>query len=399
MDAALAGQEGGAGGPRAAILVSARQIASRERLFLRIADLLALRGYRVAILAAGPEAHLRQVVQPPLSLHDIAPRWTSRAPVRLPHLLRLYLSVFALARHLRATAPELLFATSVPPNLVAVLARRLAPGGTRLVLRQSNIVQIAAGAEADRAGRRWRDLLIPRLYPRADAVIAVAEGVAENLRRLRAVPAHKLHAIPNAIDLARVERLAQEPVPHPWLAEEIPVILAAGRLFAQKDYPTLLRAFAGLRRSRNVRLIVLGEGPERGRLEALARRLGVERAVHLAGFHANPFAFMARARLFVLSSRFEGMPSVLLEALACGCPVVSTDCPSGPAEILEGGRHGSLVPVGDAEALRAAMDRALDETPDPARRKARAAAFGLEPIASRYVRVLLGEDDAGGGRA
>jgi glycosyltransferase involved in cell wall biosynthesis len=166
------------------------------------------------------------------------------------------------------------------------------------------------------------------------------------------------------------------------------VILAAGRLAPQKDYPTLIRAFAALSAGRDLRLIILGEGPERTALESLIQQLGLADRVSLPGFRDNPFAYMSRARLFVLSSAWEGLPGVLIQAMACGTPVVSTDCPSGPREVLADGRYGPLVPVGAVEALAVAMALTLEQPPEPERLKARAADYGLEPVTRRYLEVL-----------
>ena len=167
------------------------------------------------------------------------------------------------------------------------------------------------------------------------------------------------------------------------------MILAAGRLTQQKDFPTLLRAFAMLRRTAAVRLVILGEGRDRGDLERLARELGIAAEVAMPGFQQNPFAWMARSRLFVLSSAYEGLPGVLIRAMACGCPVVSTDCPSGPAEILEGGRYGRLVAVGDAAAMASAMAAALAVPRDADSVKSRAALFSAERSADGYLDILL----------
>jgi glycosyltransferase involved in cell wall biosynthesis len=190
-----------------------------------------------------------------------------------------------------------------------------------------------------------------------------------------------------------LEGLARAPVAHPWFAGEgPPVLLGAGRFVAQKDFSTLLEAFARVRAVRPARLMILGgsKRPVRERrLRALAEHLGVGADVALPGLVANPFACMARASAFVLSSRWEGLPGVLIEAMACGCPVVSTDCPSGPREILAGGMYGPLVPVGDAAALAEAILRVLAAPPDRVRLRARAAQFSVERAVDRYLAVLL----------
>src|SRR3954452_14198277 len=225
-----------------------------------------------------------------------------------------------------------------------------------------------------------------RAYGQGDAVVAVSDGVADALARVTGLPRGLIRTIHNPVVGPELEALSREPVAHPWLAPgQPPVVLSAARLTVQKDLPTLLRAFALLRARRAVRLLILGDlpTPERteasiGELRDLAYRLGVAADVELPGFVENPYAWMARASLFALSSAYEGFGNVLVEAMACGCPVVSTDCPSGPAEILDGGRYGPLVPVGDAEALAEAMARVLAAPPERAELVARADQFSVD---------------------
>jgi glycosyltransferase involved in cell wall biosynthesis len=226
-------------------------------------------------------------------------------------------------------------------------------------------------------------------YGRADAVVAVSKGVADELAALGEVPREKVHVIHNPIDSGRIIRQAEAQPEHPWFQPgQPPVLLAAGRLHPQKDYPTLLRAFASLRKARKLRLAILGEGRERPRLEQLIGDLGIGEDVRLLGFQQNPFAFMARAAVFVLSSAWEGLGNVLIEALACGCPVVSTDCPHGPSEILEKGRYGALVPVGDPQELAHAIVAALERPADARAGVERARAFDIQNIAEQYVQLF-----------
>jgi glycosyltransferase involved in cell wall biosynthesis len=175
---------------------------------------------------------------------------------------------------------------------------------------------------------------------------------------------------------------------HPWLvAGGVPVVLAAGRLIAQKDFGTLIAAFARLRQERSVRLIIIGEGEERAALLVLARQLGVAQDVDLPGFMANPMAAMRAAQVFVLSSRFEGLPGVLIQAMACGTPVVSTDCPSGPREILQDGHWGRLVPVGDVTRMAEAIKATLEHL-NPPDVRFRAEAFSTDQAVRAYADVL-----------
>jgi len=215
--------------------------------------------------------------------------------------------------------------------------------------------------------------------------------VRGDLAQLMNVSRERITVIYNpSVVQAEVQAKAQAPLDHPWFKpDQPPVILAVGRLQVQKDYPTLIRAFALVRQTRPVRLLILGEGKERPLLEALVKELGLEQDVSLPGFVLNPYAYMARAALFVLSSRWEGLPTVLIEALCCGAPVVSTDCPSGPREILRDGQYGPLVPVGGVNALARAIETTLAaKTPKPPSESWRP--YELETVVSQYTHLLLG---------
>jgi glycosyltransferase involved in cell wall biosynthesis len=228
-----------------------------------------------------------------------------------------------------------------------------------------------------------------RLYPRAHGVIAVSKGVAEDVARIARVPLDRIHVVPNPVIPLELPDLAASPVDHPWLAAPgPPVILGVGGLRRSKDFPTLLRAFARLREKRAIRLVILGEGRQRPRLEVLAAKLGVREDVSLPGFVANPYAYMARARLFVLSSLWEGSPNVVVEAMAVGTPVVSTDCRSGPREILQDGRYGPLVPVGDVDAMAGAMAATLDTPPSRQTLKAAVAPYTIYLSTKRYLQAF-----------
>ena len=239
--------------------------------------------------------------------------------------------------------------------------------------------------------KRWRRR-ISGFYPYADVLVGISPDLSEGLSGITGIPAERIHTVYNPIVSPDVLRKAEAPSGHPWLDEsDRPVILAAGRLVEEKGFRTLLPAFAMLLTRRRARLIVLGQGPQLSVLLSQAEDLGVRQHVDFPGFIANPYPFMSSADLFVLSSRVEGLPTVLVEAMACGCPVVSTDCPFGPAEVLEGGRLGELVPVGDARALADAMDLALNKPPDRDLLRARAGFFGVDRAVDRYEALLLDE--------
>jgi len=219
-------------------------------------------------------------------------------------------------------------------------------------------------------------------------VVAVSRGAADDLARTSGLPRDRVQVVYNPVLSPALMALARQAPGHPWFAPgQPPVILGVGRLTRQKDFPTLIRAFAEVRRCRSARLMILGEGEERGRLEALALELGVADDVALPGFRENAMAYMAGSALFVLSSAWEGLPTVLIEALAAGTRVVSTDCPSGPREILQDGRLGALVPVGDAVALTGAMIDALARPPSTVPLEA-LTPFTSEAAVDHYLRLI-----------
>ncbi len=229
-----------------------------------------------------------------------------------------------------------------------------------------------------------------RLLKHSAHVVTVSDGIRDDVLASTGISPDKVSTIYNPVVTPELNALKREAPEHPWLANGgPPVILASGRLVDQKDYPTLLRAFHELAKNRELRLIILGEGERRKEVEACVRSLGLTDRVSLPGWTANPFAFMSRAALFVLASQHEGLPGVLIQALACGCPVVSTDCPSGPSEILEGGRFGPLVPTSDHAALADAMVRVLDNPPDKAPLIQRAEDFSADRAVDAYEQLIV----------
>jgi glycosyltransferase involved in cell wall biosynthesis len=237
--------------------------------------------------------------------------------------------------------------------------------------------------------RLLRHLAIRTRYPLANKIVCVSAGLADELQALAPKTADRCQVIHNPIPTPSSENEA--PL-HPWLSDKkTPIILAAGRLTAQKDFTTLLRAFARLQHHPPARLLILGEGSERATLLDLARRLGIAERVDLPGFVPNPRAHMAGANLFVLSSVWEGFGNVLVEAMSVGTSVIATDCPSGPSEILRGGKLAPLVPCRDPEALCRAMEQRLAAPLDAGKLRQRAADFSPQRISRRYLELLLPE--------
>lgn len=361
--------------PALAIFLPSLAGGGAERMMLNLARGAVEAGVTVDLVVASGDGPFRDLVPAEVELIDLA---SGRILSALPGLVR----------YLRRRRPQALLAAMDHANMVALWARALARVPTQVCVSvRSTLSQEAENAPS--LGGRWMPHLARIFYPAARAVIAVSQGVADDLAMLIGPGRARLVVIPNPVVTPDLLRLAGDAPDHPWLGPgQPPVILAAGRLAPQKDYPTLIRAFAALVEGRDLRMVILGEGPERPALEALVGDLGLAGRVDLPGFRENPFAYMARARLFVLSSAWEGLPGVLIQAMACGTPVVSTDCPSGPREILEDGRLGPLVPVGDVTALAEALARTLDRPPESEVLQARAADFGLAPVTQLYLDVL-----------
>lgn len=342
-------------------------------------------GHRVDVLVIDADAPLTGAVATQARLVLLGCEWPLLPLRPRRRRRRIRASIPHLARWLERERPDVLLSGANHMHLASALACRIARVRVPLVLRASNHLTASH--------RRWRERprlwLARRCYASAEAIVAVTEAVADDLVRTTRVEASHVVTIPNPTFTADIEARAAERVDHPWLADrDIPVILGVGRLAPSKDFPMLMRAFAQVCAVRPARLVILGEGKERAALGALADTLGISSDVALPGFVVNSLAWMSRAAMLVSSSAWEGAPAVLIEALAAGCPVVSTDCPGGSAEILGRGAFGKLVPVGDADAMASAILATLDARPDPALLRARAAAFASEGVADRYAAVL-----------
>lgn len=360
---------------RLAVFIPSLREGGAERSMLKLAGGLARRGHAVDLVLAQREGPYLAEVPADVRIVDL----------EAPRVLR---GLVPLSRYLRRERPRALLSVMKHANVVALWAGRLTGSATRIVVSE----RVALTPNVAHASR-WSTRLMPRairhFYPWADAIVAVCEGVADDLALRAGLARDSIDVIYNPIVTPAFQQRVRAPLEHPWFVPgEPPVVVAAGRLVPQKGFATLLRAFARVRRARPARLLILGEGPERPALEALAGELGIATDVGLPGFTANPYPFMARAGVFVLSSGWEGLPGALIEALYCHVPLVSTDCPTGPREILCGGRYGVLAPVGDEAALADGIGEALAGrvSPPPPESWQR---FELETVLDQYLDVLL----------
>ncbi len=301
-------------------------------------------------------------------------------------------STISLMQYLRRERPAAILSAKDRANIVAVVARIFSRIDTRLVLRMGTTVSAALEGKRPVKEKLWY-MRMRVFYPHAHAVVAVSKGVARDLVENAHISPTLLHVVPNPVVTPQLFAAADQPLKHQWFkGDTFPVVLGAGRLTRQKDFETLIKAFARVRQSRPCRLMILGEGRDRSKLERLGAELGISSDMLLPGFVQNPYPYFKRASVFVLSSIWEGSPNVLTEALALGTPVVSTDCPNGPREILQDGRFGDLVPVGDHEALARAILETLQRPLEKSFLKSAVKDYTLEESSKRYLEVLLGSD-------
>ena len=349
-----------------------------QRVTLNLAQGMAERGYTVDLVLARAEGPYLAQIPESVRLIDLQ---ASRVLNSLP----------ALARYLRRERPQAMLSAMHYVNIIALWARRLSGVPTRVVVSEHSVPSYSAQHASSRRGRQLPQLA-RYFYSWAGGIVAVSRGVADDLAQVTSIPRQRIQVIYNPVVTPELRTKAQANLDHPWFAPgQPPVLLGTGRLTVEKDFPTLIQAFAQVRRNRPARLLILGEGHQRPALEALVRQLDLEGEVGLPGFVENPYPYMSRASLFVLSSRYEALPTVLIEALYCGAPLVATDCPGGTREILADGRYGQLVPVGDVAALAQAIETTLaGKTPPPPDDGWQP--FELETAVSKYVSLLMGSE-------
>ena len=398
--------------PLISIILKGLQIGGAERVLVTLGREFCRLGLRVDLVVLKKKGPLLADVAPEIRLVEIGKASSSVALVQallrtsripLPQLVPLFAGGLPsvvkrlpkIAEYYDRERPDAILASLPQTILTALWAREASTHKPRILIREANTFSIDS-----QAGLRAFDRKLPgyarEWYPKAEGIVAVSDGAGRDLAKAIGLEAERISTIHNPVDVARCRSLSEEEMDQAdksWLLETgLPLLVNIGRLQEQKDQATLIKAFAKVRASLPCRLLILGEGPLRAELEALAKTLGLGQEIRLPGMRPNPYPYLAKADVFVLSSAWEGFPNVLLEALACGCPVVSTDCPSGPVELLDRGRFGRLVAIGDVDALAEAIADTLKAPPCTGDTLTeRAKDYGPTPVARAYLRHLLGQ--------
>lgn len=346
-----------------------------QRVIVNLANEFANRGLVIHLVLAKAEGHYLAKVSDKVRIIDLK-------------VSRLINSFFPLVSYLNEYQPKWLISGLSGANLLAIGAKYIAKANFKTMITIHNdLSQEAKNYTYNR--RKLLPYLRRYFYPQADLIVAVSQGAAESIAAAINISLKRIEVIYNPVVTPEISTMALEPVVQARLVNlELPIVLGVGRLNQVKDFANLIKAFAIVKQKQPAYLVILGEGEERPRLEALIKELNLESDVLLPGFVDNPYAYMARASVFVLSSVSEGFGNVLVEAMACGTTVVSTDCSGGPREILEGGKYGKFVPVGDSVALAQAIMESLETPLNSAMLRSQAEEFSVESISDRYLQLI-----------
>ena len=347
--------------------ISSMHGGGAQRVLSILANEFSKRDYRVDLILAQKKGPY---------LKDISNR-VNIVDLRTSSIIK---SILPLVGYFRKDKPDILTSALHHANIAAIIAKIISRTPVKLLIRQDSYYKLPANLK--------QALPEKTLYKKADYIIAVSEGVADSLINTLKIPKEKIKVIYNPIFDKSITEKAKQKVFHPFFQDKrYQIILGVGRLARVKDFPTLIKAFHSIKTD-SMRLMILGEGRERKELENLVQELGLEEYVSMPGFVENPYAYLAKASVFVLSSKCEGLPNVLIEAMACGTTVVSTDCPGGPYEILEGGKYGKLVPVGDIAKLAEAISDSLKTPTEKELLISRAKYFSVERAINEYEKLF-----------
>ncbi len=346
-----------------------------EKVMLSLAGGFAEQGLEVDLVLVKLEGDYRSLISPKVRVINFAhPRLITSLPLLIDYL--------------KQHQPKVLISALEDANTISIVAKILARVPTRAIVSVHNQLSFAEAGRSQ-LKRKLTPLFIRWLFPFADEIVAVSQGVGDNIAQIAGLPRDRITTIYNPIFTPDLLDKFDEPVHESWfLNPQISVILGVGRLSTEKDFPTLIRAFALVKQQYPVKLVILGQGEELLSLEELVRQLNLVDDVIFPGFVNNPYAYMSKSKMLVMTSIYEGFGNVLVEALIAGIPVVSTNCKSGPTEILAGGKYGDLVAIGDVQGLAAAMINTLEHPRDPELLRQRGREFSLEAALTKYQQLF-----------
>lgn len=319
-------------------------IGGEERVIATLASQFANHGYKTDLILISAKGKFLSEVSDKVNVVNLKAK-------------NAYSSVPNLIRYWRSSKPEILISTLDLTNLIALIVRKVLKLNTRVIIRIASTVSIQ---KRSLLKKKIEKLLLSIIYTWADEIIAVSLGVSEDLSRYTKIPLERIKVLYNPVITPSLLEKREENIDHPWFGEgQQPIVLGIGRLHDAKNFALLIESFSMVNSIIPAKLIILGEGDKRPELESLIKKFNLSDYVALPGSVSNPYKYLKNAAVYVLSSNWEGLPTTLIEALACGCPVVSTDCSSGPNDILKGGKYGYLSPVADPNLLAQGIIKVL----------------------------------------
>lgn len=365
---------------KAMLFIRALHGGGAQRAMVRYANALTDKGYDTYVLTLDSSGDFRNELDKNVQIKTLS---ANRILFAIPQLIK----------YIRSIKPNAIMVTEPACNIALIVAKMLSFSKSRLLIREGLFPSLAVN-ESPYIQTRIAYRLAPYFYKKADVIVAIASELAEDLSSFIGLPRNRITLIPiNPVVTPELYAKADQELDHPWLVNnDIPVILGVGRLEAQKDFATLINSFCLLRQEINCKLIILGSGSLKNNLDAQIVATGYENDIEMAGFCSNPFKYMSRCDVLVLSSRYEGLPNTLIESLACGTPSISTDCKSGPKDILDNGKYGLLVPIGDVAAMANAIKQTLNSPIDKVTLKKRGARYTLENSINAYLPHMFPED-------
>jgi glycosyltransferase involved in cell wall biosynthesis len=385
-----------------AILAGSLDGGGAEKALLRLAKAFSNKGCRIdfLIFSKDPQIYnhsnnIRVIAVDPSPLFTLF-KYFIHLPLKTSMIVCISLfiknrkkirSLPNIINYLTENNPDVFISSITVHDLISMWAKFFLKGDTQFVIRLANSVEWSKFSK-DFLERQYQ-YLIRRWYPKADKIISVSQGLADEIAELSGMPDSDIHTINNPVDNRRINELASQEINDPWFqGDGPPIIISTARLHPQKDYPTLIKAFWILREKIDARLLILGEGSEHDKIVKMIESYGMQNSVRLLGYQKNPHAYVARSDVFVLSSLWEGFSNSLIEALSCGTKIVSTNCKHGTKEILDSGKYGNIVPVGDPEALAESIYTCLQDKVDTSLLKKQAKNFDISVIANRYLKVI-----------